>query len=209
MCTATGRSSRSSRGPAARQEAAGKHPLLEALAERNARLIEELSALTLALGGIDERHARVVMETKRIGEEMRNSRQRMALTGPTGPSVRFSSDWRRKLPDLRLSITRRRRRGSTPSPRPCWGSSATGKRARACTTRRPYIDALAMDAGEPLLPELRDQLRGLVQQRLLLLDKATTTANAYLRALSGLNHAAGRLMATLASYGDYLDERLL
>ncbi|MCB2262857.1 MAG: mechanosensitive ion channel [Candidatus Thiosymbion ectosymbiont of Robbea hypermnestra] len=193
---------------AAKREVAGKHPILEALAERNARLTEEMSDFAAALGGIDEQQAQVVMETKRIGDEMRNSRQRMELMGLTQSVGQLLIDRRRKLPDLRLYHREAKEREHRIA------ATMLGQlryQEEAARLRNPdaFIDTATVDSGEPLPPELRDHLRELTQQRLSLLGKATTAADAYLRALSDLDQTSGQLMETISDYGDYLDEHIL
>ncbi len=193
---------------AAQREVAGKHPLLEDLAARNAQLTGELSEFIAAHDGIHTRQAQVVAETERLGDELRNTRRRLEIGGLTQTLGQILFDRRQKLPDQRPYRREAKEREQAIA-------AAMLKQIRydeeVLRLRDPdtFVATLTMDHEGPLPSDLRDELRELAQVRASLLTKVIAATDTYLRALGDLDYASSRLIETIADYDDYLATHLL
>ena len=193
---------------AAKREAAGKHPLIQDLAERNAKLSDELSELTAALDGIDDQRAKIVEETTRIAGELRNARQRLEISGLTQALGQVLIDRRQKLPNQRVYHREAKVREQAIAEATLRQIHYDEERLRL-QDLETFVSELTADLGEQAPVDLRGGLRELAQQRKSLLEKAAAADDSYLRLLGDLDYASSQLMEKAERYDDYLAERLL
>jgi potassium efflux system protein len=198
-----------SEAQAATRAAAGKHPLIRALAEENATLTEELAASTEALDRVDDELALTRTRAKQLAEEFRSTRQRMEISGLSQAMGRVLLDRRQQLPDpsgFRKAAKERERTIAEATLRQI-RLDEERQQLRDMDTR---IDALLAElppdeAAEGLRGEVREQL----ERRQELLEQTQAAESAYLRALGELDYAATELTKIVEDYDGFLAERLL
>jgi len=163
-------------GDRARREAAERHPLLGALAARNAQLTGDLSELTTALDGIHARQAQVAAETECLEEELRNTRRRLEIAGLTQALGQLLIDRRQKLPDQRPYCREAKEREQAIA-------AAMLKQIRydeevlRLRDLETFVTTLTMNYAGPLPLDLRAELRELAQERTALLAKVTVATD--------------------------------
>jgi len=86
---------------AAVSDAAGKHQLIQELAEQNAGLTRETSTLADELSEIKERGGATAKETKRIEENFRSAREKLEVAGLSEVLGEVLRHQRQTLPDQR------------------------------------------------------------------------------------------------------------
>jgi potassium efflux system protein len=198
-----------SEAKAATLAAVGKHPLVQTLAEENARLTEELSRSTAALDRVDDEVAETQRRGKQIAEEFRSIRQRMEFAGLSQAMGQILLDRRQQLPDpveFREAAKARERAIAETTLRQI-GLDEERQRLRD-------VDGLVDELLADLPPAERDQgLQGEVREQLErrreLVEKTRNSESAYLRALGELDFAATELTTTVEGYDLFLAERLL
>jgi potassium efflux system protein len=192
----------------AKRQAEGKHPVVQALAQRNATLTEEITGLTAALTQLNDQQAQAEKEKKQIDDEYRAARQRLEIAGLSQALGQVLIDQRNQLPDLRPFKKAAAKREQAIA-------DATLRQIRLNEERHQlrdmdaHLESLAADVAPEERAAVRDEIKKLVETRKGLVDQALTTIEAYLNALGELDYASSQLMDTVQSYDDYLSERLL
>ncbi|MEJ2576204.1 MAG: mechanosensitive ion channel [Gammaproteobacteria bacterium] len=191
----------------AQQQAAGKHPLLEAAAERNAELGAQLRDTAQSLERVTAKSNAAAAEVKRLESDFQSTKQKIELAGLSQALGQALRERRRSLPNLRDL-----HRGATEREQLIADASLRQIRDRDERDQLKPLDdtvdrllAQAADVGPGLRPELRESLR----QRLELLDKAIAGQDTYVRALSELEFNQQQLIDVVTRYDDFLAERLL
>jgi potassium efflux system protein len=192
----------------AKRQAEGKSPVVQDLAQRNAALTEEISALTAHLGELADQRENIEQQTKRIADEFRSARQRLEIAGLSQALGQVLIDQRNQLPEVRTFRKAAAKREEEIA-------EATLRQIRLSEERRQlsdagaYVDGLMSGVPQDERAAVREQLRKLVETRQALIDQALTTDEAYLSALSGLDYASSQLVDTFQAYDAFLSERLL
>src|SRR5699024_9559720 len=86
----------------AEQEAAGKHPVVQQLAEQNARLGKELALLVANLGQIPAKREAAESQLKLIADQSKSAQQRLEIAGLNEALQRILQEQRRNLPELNV-----------------------------------------------------------------------------------------------------------
>ncbi len=191
------------------RQAAGKHPLIQELARRNAELSDELTTLTEELNRFAGQQEQIEEQTRRITEDFRSARQRMEVAGLTQALGQVLIDQRNQLPNLRhhekAAVTRAQAI-----------TDATLRQIRYREERRRLKnldDYLSEAAGQGMPADLTDadfkELRKLADRRGTLLDQAMDADDAYLRILGEVDYASSQLTGVVREYDGFLAERLL
>jgi len=193
----------------AERRARGKHPLVLELAQSNAALSAELTALTEELNRIAGQQDRIEQQARAILDDFRSARQRVELAGLTQALGQVLIEQRNKLPSQRLY-----REESKARERAIIEASLReirfAEEQRALRDPAAFVDGLARDRIDPReLEPIRGDLLELARQRQALLDQAISIDATYLRTLSELDHAARELIKVVTEYDDFLAERLL
>jgi len=193
----------------AQRQAADKHALVQRLAERNAELSAELTALTADLDRSTGAQKEIEALTRDIDENFRNARQRLEAAGLTKSLGQVLIDQRKRLPDLRIyraAAGEREEAIAEVSLRQIRNS----EEQRSLQDLDAYVDQMLADKVEDEeRAGVAKELRKLAEQRKTLLAQAAETGAAYLRLLGNLDYAAARLTEVAEAYGDFLSERLL
>jgi potassium efflux system protein len=191
----------------AQQQTAGKHPVLDDIARRNAELGAHLRDTAQALERVTAAVAERAELAKRLEADFESTKQKIELAGLSQALGQALRERQRSLPDVRA--LRR-----LAADREKLIADATLEQIRA-RDERAELKALD-DAVDRLLAgsdapdgELRPELRTLLQSRLDLLDRSVATQDAYIRALTDLEFNERKLMGIASSYDDFLAERLL
>ncbi|MDX1697814.1 MAG: mechanosensitive ion channel, partial [Thiohalobacterales bacterium] len=188
--------------------AAGKHPLVQALAEQNAALSAELTTLANNLEQVLAEDDAANRQAQRISEDFRSSRQKLELAGMNQALGLILLEQRRSLPSLR-SFSKRERAREQLIAEAGLRQLRMVEELEDLDSIPEYVTALTSDMDSTRADTLRGELEELALNRRTLLDKAISTNQAYLRSLSELDFAQRRLMDTLRKYDDYLAENLL
>jgi len=193
---------------AAQLEAAGKHPLLQRLAQENAALGAELKAQASELERISAEEDLAAAEAKRIEESFRTARQKLEIAGLSQALGQVLLKQRQSLPDLRQFRKQEQRREALI------GASGLrqiqqAERRRLLRDPAEYIATLTVDLAPSVKKRLSPELKELVNSQRELLDKNIATAEAYLRELAELDFTQRRLQEAAQAYDAFLAERLL
>jgi len=193
----------------AQRQAADKHPLIRDLAASNARLSDELTAVTEALNRVVGVQEQIEEQTRLMEEDFRGARQRVEAAGLTQALGQALIDQRNRLPDVRSYRKAAAEREEAIT-------EATLNQIRYSEERRrmrdlgAYIQGLASDQIDPAeRADVTAELLALAEQRKELLDQALRTDESYLRALAEVDYAASQLIQVAEDYDDFLSERLL
>jgi potassium efflux system protein len=192
----------------AQRDARGEHPLIQELADRNAKLGEKLTDLAARLEQLTSEDDSVDREAERLSESLRNTRQRIELAGLSEALGQILLEQRRNLPDLATFRKKAHAREREISAAGLWLIDHEEERRRLRNIKE-YIDGLTAQLPEDEVSLIRDQLEILTRNRLDLLVKASATTQSYLRALSELDYAYRNLLEKVEAYNVYLGERLL
>jgi potassium efflux system protein len=192
----------------AQQEAAGKHPLVQRLAEENAALSEELKAQAAELERVGAEEDLAATEANRIEESFRTARQKLEIAGLSQALGQVLLKQRESLPDLR------RFRKQAKAREALIGASGLrqiqhAEQRRALRDPTAYIATLTAGLAPEEVERLKPQLEELVISQRELLDKNIATAEAYLRDLAELDFTQRRLQDAAEAYDAFLAERLL
>ncbi len=128
---------------AVEREAAGKHPLLQRLAEQNAALSEELSAAAGRLEKLVREQQDAEQQAKQIEDDFRSAKKKLEIAGLSEILAQVLIEQRRALSDARgvraraTRLPRAPRCASRRLPRLGCGRFATRTSASRWPTRRP------------------------------------------------------------------------
>jgi len=189
-------------------EASDTHPLIQALAEQNAALSEQLSIASGKLEKVASGDESANSEAKVIENEFRSTRQKLEIAGLSQALGQVLLEQRSSLPDLRKFRKQTKKHQQNIADTSLQQIQLNEERKQLRD-----VDAYVNDLVTDLPPEEADLVRAdltdLAKKRRELLDKAISLSDAYLRALAELDYAQRRLMDTTEAYDAFLAERLL
>jgi potassium efflux system protein len=190
------------------RQAFGKHPLVQALAERNAQLGETLNKLAKSLEQVTIEGNTTSEQAKRIAENFRLARQKLEIAGLGQVLGQVLVEQSRDLPDSAVFRKAGRRHQNMVVD--------SGLRQILNHQERDHLRNIAdyvenLVTWEPFYKqaELRAELLPLAEARRELLNKAIAADDTYQQALGELDLAQRRLFETVTAYDKFLDERLL
>jgi len=192
----------------AQRAALGKHPRVQALAEKNAALSAELTALADKLEQVLAEDDAADKLAQRISDDFSSSRQKLELAGMNQALGLVLLEQRRELPELRTYRKSERAREQLIASAGLH-QLRLSEELRTLGNIPGYINTLTTNIDSEEADSLRTELEELALNRRMLLDKVISTNQAYLRALSELDFAQRRLVDNLRNYDDYLAEHLL
>jgi potassium efflux system protein len=192
--------------------AVGKHPVVRALAERNAELSRELPEVAARIEPVTVELGRVLAKSRQIEQGLARSRQRLALGGgeAAGRALIEERDALPALSGYREQVRERRK------------TLATIGLAQMRIEEQRY-DLLSFDervdaevakvaASPPAgvdLDAISAEIRLLLDKRRELLIQAADTYGSYLRVLNDLDAAQERLSEIVGKYLAFLDENMI
>lgn len=193
---------------AAQRQAAGKHPLVQQAADQNAEITASLGHLANRLEGLNAMLANLEQEQKRIEEEYRGAQQRVEVAGLNRALGQVLIDQRNQLPDprqIRKTVAER----EDEIAEVALNQIRDREEQRRLRNLDRLLDELSLEDQAAQTPQIRDELKGLLEQRKALLQKATAAQDTYLRKLGDINSAAQQLMRNVEVYDGFLAEHLL
>ena len=193
----------------AQREAEDEHALVQDLAERNAEISRELTAITEELNRFTGAQEDIEEQTRRIDEAFRSARQRLEAAGLTQTLGQILIDQRKRLPDLRgyrKATVEREDKISEANLREIRYDEEQRRLRNLDTYVEEILVGQVMDQERP---RVAAKLRELAEQRRTLLDQASETSKTYLRVLGDLDYASSQLTEIAERYDDFLAERLI
>ena len=188
--------------------AEGKHPLVKALAEKNAALGNELNRLVTELERVTAGSDVAASEAKRIDKEFRSARKKLEYAGISQAIGQVLLEQRRALPNVSLFEAEISRRESLIADAGLRQIQLEEER-KALRDVDGYINSLATGLSAAELKPLRRDLEKLIESRRVLVNKALSLNKSYLRALGEFDTTRRELIKVVNRYDAYLAERLL
>ncbi len=189
-------------------EMAGKHPLIQELAGRNAALTERLSRMSADLETVAGRGQQAEETAKRIEDELNSTRQKLEVAGLNQVLGRVLLEQRRLLPDIR-SIRREAKEREHLIATAALNQIQDNDELKRLRDLDTYMAGMMKGLTPGDARQVEPHLRELLVKRQELLAKAISLDEAYLRALGELDFAQNRLIDAIESYDEFLAERLL
>lgn len=197
----------------AEQEAVGKHPAIQRLAEQNARLGKELASMVAGLGQIPTKREATEAQLKLIEQESKSARQRLEIAGLNEALQQILQEQRRSLPDLshyRMEIREHRQEMAQV------GLSqlrVDEQRRQLGKINDAVTQAMAEQVGFQLSlsqrEEIKAEVHNLLKDQQSLLDRLSATQTQYLLSIGDLDFTQRQLMDRVEQYAKFLDEHLL
>ncbi len=192
----------------ARAEMAGKHLLIQELAEKNAALSDRFTALSSELEKISTGDQTANNIAKRIEDELRSTRQKLEVAGLSQVLGRVLVEQRRQLPDARSIRSQARARGALIAAA-ALNQIQDNEELKRLRNISDYVARLATCLAADEAGRIQQDLTDLAEKRLDLLAKAASLNQSYLRALGELDFAQHRLVDAVEAYDSFLAEHLL
>jgi potassium efflux system protein len=192
----------------ARIEAADKHALVQEATRENAEITTSTGDLARRLENLDLEIEQIEAERKRVEQDFKTAQQRIEAAGLSKALGQVLVERRDQIPDLRQYRRAIQDREDAIA-------EATLRQIRYREEQRhlrsldAYLDDITARDPSAQAPEVREQLKKTLDQRLRLIAQALIVEDDYIRQLGELNYAADQLIRTGESYDSYLAERLL
>lgn len=193
---------------AAERDLAGKHPVLEQFAERNARLGEELEATAASLDGMAAEQQAMERLARRVDDEFRNAKRKLEVGGLSEALGRVLLQQKRTLPNAR-DFARKESALEEIIGAAGLRQLQYVEERRELLNAEAYVAALLASVPTGDVQGLRDELQVLANARRELLDKAAASQESYLRGLGELVFLYRQLRESIDAYDQFLTERLL
>ena len=193
---------------ATRQDTAGKHPVLQDFASRNARLGATLTEIAEARQRLTDGVDNTAQQVKQLEEDFENTQRKLAIAGLSEVVGRTLRDRRRTLPDVRAYEAAAEARETEIAEIGLQQIRLREERQGLKSLPEAIAGVLAELPNQPP-PEVVTQLRGLLEARVALIDKTVVSLEDYARALAELDFESRRLIDISERYDAFLDERLL
>jgi potassium efflux system protein len=188
--------------------AAGKHPLVQELAEQNVVLTGEISTLAADLKRASAGDEVITGEAKRIEELFRTAREKLEVAGLTEVLGEVLLQQRKTLPDqsrLGKKIRQLEQENAKSALRQIQYESEFKLLRSIDDYVKERVAGLEPDVAEQVAADLEE----LAGARRLLLDKAISISKSYSRELAQLEAVNRRLLGTTADFDNFLAEKLL
>ena len=189
-------------------DAAGKHPLIQQLAARNAELTRDISALAIVLKNSDDSDESIDRDAKRINDDYRVAREQLVIAGINEAMGEVLMRQRESLPDLG---TLRRKLKKLDADHARVTLQLIQYDAELMRLRNPEtsIADLTREMSRGKAEQLHDDLLGLMKSRQDLLEKAIKLNKSYLRSLTEQSASYRQLLDASTAYDAFLAQNLL
>jgi potassium efflux system protein len=197
-----------SEAESALEEAAGKHPLIQQLAERNTELSAHASALASMLekARADETLARE--EADRFESDLQTIQRKLEIVGMSRAMGQVLREQQMRLPNRRYS-------GASTSSLEKQISESSLRQFEYEEERRQlrdipaYVERLTANLPAEEGQQLKPDLSELAKTRRDLVTQVIDAENTYLRTLGEMEFTARRLLASADAYSAFISQRLL
>jgi len=191
-----------------RRQAEGEHPLIVSAAERNAILSDGLAAMAATLEQLTEDQALAEQFGRQIEEDYKSARETIEIAGLSQALGQVLQEQRQSLPEIN-TFRREAKERETQIAEVGLRRLRHREELKRLRDLDTYIDNLAQTDAAAAAGDVRPALRGLLNDRKQLLEKAIKVDELHLRQLGELDVAQRRLLDTADAYDDFLDEHLL
>ena len=189
-------------------EATGKHVLIQQLAEQNAQLTRDTSALSLDLKESGARDESVERDAKRIEDDFRAAREQLQVAGTSAVLGEALSRQRQLLPapsQLRKTLAQLEDKHAQIMLQ-MLQHDAESKRLR---NPEDFVGDLASELTREQAVAIHDDLLQLALSRRELLTKSITLHKSFARSLTDLVASYRQLLDLSTGYDDFLAQNLL
>ena len=189
-------------------ESAGKHILVVQLAGKNAALSNEIASMVSRLGQLTLQTEEADQRARRIEDDQKRAREIIEIGGLSKGMGHMLLQRYYALPDPN---TLRRQAAIRKDTAAEIGVNRLLHRQQQKQVQdiEGYLDEIVAGVNEQEHPLLRDELKQLAQERLVLLEKALASDDFYLQKLGELESAQQRLLGAIEDYNGYLAVHLL
>lgn len=195
----------------AQQEAAGKHPLIQQYADRNSALSEKLTRLAKQTDAVTLELEKTIARKEAIRQSQERVQQQIDIGGLDEQPGRVLQKQRSDLPrlsDIRQSVDKRRSAIATVRLE-SFQIEDQRQQLQAELGHDQIGETRPEELSEQEWSQVRAELKQLLQDRLLLLDKLKTAYDRYEKAQADLSAEQLQLYDRVAQYGELLDQHLL
>jgi potassium efflux system protein len=193
---------------AAVSDAAGKHVLVQELAEKNAELTSELASIAASLRKVSSRDEGIDKEADRIEDYFRAARERLEIAGLSEVLGEVLREQRQTLPNLR-KLRKKINRIEDDNAQAALRQIQHSQEYKGLRDLDDFIEIRTVDLEAAEAAAISDDYRALAKTRKELLDKALTLDRSYSRSLEELASSYRRLLKTSLDYDVFLAENLL
>ena len=193
---------------AAVSDAAGKHQLIQDLAEQNAELTRETSTLADELSKINERGGATAKEIKHIEDNFRSAREKLEVAGLSEVLGEVLRHQRQTLPDQRKLGKRVSQLEKTGAQSALQLIQYTDKYKKLRKVY-DYVNEQTVDLEPAEAARVSPDLYELASARRLLFEKAIDLNKSYSRSLAEYAAHTRKLLKETADFDSFLAEKLL
>jgi len=193
---------------AAVRDVEGKHPSVQALAERNAEVTREIAATTKSLERSAGKREKASEQQKRVDEDFRGAKQKLDIAGLSQALGMVLQEQRRTLPDI-ATVRKQVAARETEISQTALRQILRQEERRNLRKLSKYVNGLVAELPDGETDEIRAELEELAGMRRKLLDQALALDRTYLRSLGELDFVERALIESVAAYDKYLAGRLL
>ena len=193
---------------AAVYEAAGKHPLVQELAEKNAELTSELASIADSLREISASDENIDKEAAQIEGYFRTARERLAIAGLSEILGEVLREQRQTLPNIR-ELRKRISSVEDENAQSALRQMRNSQEHKNLRDIDDYVEAGTAELEAAEATEIVADIRQLAIARKQLLGKAVDLDKSFSRSLEELATSYRRLLKTALDYDDFLAENLL
>lgn len=177
----------------------GSDPLLTRLADRNAKLTDDLNATATRLDELQQEQAQAEKLAERIQADYQDAQATLETSGRIKGLGEVLVAHRNSLPDARIYADRAQARDNEIGAAVVRRLSHREQDRRIGNVDRAFAE-LEAQLGTDKSPQLREQLRELVQRRQTQLQKALADDEFYLARLRDLDAAEKQLLHAVSAY---------
>ena len=193
---------------AAVSEAAGKHTIVQELAEKNAELTGELATIAASLRKLSARDDAIEKEAGRIEDYYRAARERLEIAGLSEVLGEVLREQQQILPNTR-TLDRKIDRIDSDSAHVALRQIQHSQEYKTLRDMDDFIEAHIADLEAAEAAMVSEDIRELAESRRTLLNKALDLDKSYSRSLAELAASYRRLLQTTRDYDEFLAENLL
>jgi potassium efflux system protein len=193
---------------AAVYDAAGKHPLIQQLAARNAELTRDISALAIVLKKSGDSDESIDRDAKRINDDYRVAREQLEVAGINEAMGEVLMRQRQSLPDLG-NLRRKLKKIEADHARVTLQLIQYDAELTRLRDPETSIADFTRELRRGEDEQLRDDLLKLMQSRRDLLEKSIKLNKSYSRSLTELAASYRQLLDSSTAYDAFLAQNLL
>jgi potassium efflux system protein len=191
----------------AKQQAAGKHPLIQQLAEKNEKLSEEISKTSEKLSGLTKEGDEIDQLTKRISTDYNSTKKKLEVAGLSQVLGQLFLEQKNNLPDEHVFVKKEKSREAQIA-RTGFLHLQHKDELLQMSDRDAYLEQLTESLTQQERQAVRPDLELLLNDRKNLLKKMTGIESSYIRMLDDMNFGTKNLQQAVARFNALLEKQL-